>query len=475
MLNALISNVPSNAAGAGQGAANKGSVPSGFALLTQPKPQTTEITAETSVVAVDTPPSTALPEVMALLAEMLGSVKSGDVLLPDALQNAELGDVAEQLLDPEAIAQALAALGLTPADLPADLAGLQALLASVVVEQRPDLAGRGVALQADVGVPTQGPSAPPTDKPAQNVAQQQMAPQAKAALAQTPAAPQPAQLQEQSAPQAPLTATEMTKLVEKAPVPQGVVPQGVVPPAAVEKKRPADATLTTQPAALKAVGVSGEPVIAEPGAGNETSEDRSQAFAGIFTKSAGATGQDKPQTIFFDPATLTAQALDAAERPKGEPVSVFSPEMVTATAKAEAAAVAVPKAVPKPFAEALMAQVKSVDVTPGRTTINLMPQGLGNIEIEVIAEKDVTSKVVVRVENPMVLQALRDDRQMLAQAIGVSDSNIFDFQERGTGAESQNKQPQGDAGFDMTGDALGADVPRQHLDVVQDDRIDILT
>lgn len=122
-----------------------------------------------------------------------------------------------------------------------------------------------------------------------------------------------------------------------------------------------------------------------------------------------------------------------------------------------------------------MAQVKSVDVTPGRTTINLMPQGLGNIEIEVIAEKDVTSKVVVRVENPMVLQALRDDRQMLAQAIGVSDSNIFDFQERGTGAESQNKQPQGDAGFDMTGDALGADVPRQHLDVVQDDRIDILT
>jgi hypothetical protein len=75
MLNALISNVPSNAAGAGQGAANKGSVPSGFALLTQPKPQTTEITAETSVVAVDTPPSTALPEVMALLAEMLGSVK----------------------------------------------------------------------------------------------------------------------------------------------------------------------------------------------------------------------------------------------------------------------------------------------------------------------------------------------------------------------------------------------------------------
>jgi len=470
MLNALISNVPSNAAGAGQGAANKGSVPSGFALLTQPKPQTTEITAETSVLAVDTPPSTALPEVMALLAEMLGSVKSGDVLLSDALQNAELGDVAEQLLDPEAIAQALAALGLTPADLPTDLAGLQALLASVVVEQRPDLAGRGLALQADVGVPTQGPSAPPTYKPAQNVAQQQMAPQAKAALAQTPAAPQPVQLQEQSAPQAPLTATEMTKLVEKAPV-----PQGVVPPAAVEKKRPADATLTTQPTALKAVGVSGEPVIAEPGAGNETAEDRSQAFAGIFTKSAGASGQDKPQTIFFDPATLTAQALDAAERPKGEPVSVFSPEMVTATAKAEAAAVAVPKAVPKPFAEALMAQVKSVDVTPGRTTINLMPQGLGNIEIEVIAEKDVTSKVVVRVENPMVLQALRDDRQMLAQAIGVSDSNIFDFQERGTGAESQNKQPQGDAGFDMTGDALGTDVPRQHLDVVQDDRIDILT
>ncbi len=61
-----------------------------------------------------------------------------------------------------------------------------------------------------------------------------------------------------------------------------------------------------------------------------------------------------------------------------------------------------------------------------------MPRGLGKIEIEILGEKDNLMRVMVRVENTMVLQALRDDRQLLAQALGISDALNFDFEQSET-------------------------------------------
>ena len=78
--------------------------------------------------------------------------------------------------------------------------------------------------------------------------------------------------------------------------------------------------------------------------------------------------------------------------------------------------------------EAILAQIKSVSLEEGRTQIALKPAGLGQLEIVIQNTEDSASKVVVKVENPMVLSNLREDRHVLAQAIGVTDDSQLEFQ-----------------------------------------------
>lgn len=194
------------------------------------------------------------------------------------------------------------------------------------------------------------------------------------------------------------------------------------------------------------------------------------------------TGQQSVVQIKAETATATAlgplgatpEALDSLLAPRAEaaPVQGFDP---ATAAKVAAPQEAAPKAPPKPFAEALISQVKSVEVSEGRTSVSLHPRGLGNIEIEVVTEKDTAAKVVVRVENPAVLQSLRDERDLLAQAIGVSDSSIFEFHDHqpndpsgGQGDQSQSSGQSGET-------SVTAETTPQHTDVVGDGQLDILT
>ena len=134
-----------------------------------------------------------------------------------------------------------------------------------------------------------------------------------------------------------------------------------------------------------------------------------------------------------------------------------------------------PKMAQKHFAEALVAQVKSFDVRKGRTMISLLPRGFGKIDIEILTEKDNTTRVMVRVENSMVLQALRDERQLLAHAVGMSDASNFDFEQtdgNDTGGQSQQQSQssvnQGSAMFE-------AHTKSAHVDIVADGQLDLFT
>lgn len=134
-----------------------------------------------------------------------------------------------------------------------------------------------------------------------------------------------------------------------------------------------------------------------------------------------------------------------------------------------------PKTVQRHFAEALVAQVKSFDVRKGRTMISLLPRGFGKIDIEILTEKDNTTRVMVRVENSMVLQALRDERQLLAHAVGMSDASNFDFEQsdgNDTGGQSQQQSQssvnQGSAMFE-------AHTKSAHVDIVADGQLDLFT
>lgn len=187
-------------------------------------------------------------------------------------------------------------------------------------------------------------------------------------------------------------------------------------------------------------------------------------------------GQDKQVNTTPAPIANSLLAQPSAEPEQITPSSTQATTGVIPQGATEAAATETSVKVPvKPFTEAVMAQIKSVEATQGRTTVNLIPRGLGNIEIEVLSDKDGAARVVVRVENPVVLQALRDDRQVLAQAIGVSDSGIFDFQEHSAGEQpdpQRENSPQGSASFS---DASEMQPEVGHLDVVQDGHLDIMT
>jgi hypothetical protein len=247
----------------------------------------------------------------------------------------------------------------------------------------------------------------------------------------------------------------------------------VLPQAAnVDRKQPADqariAAVTALSDTAKPANMLAEGSSAGPAEQGQRTAQLPVAMVDIFAKPAALGGQEKPAIGMGEP-------FDVLDRAQTAPVSVLAPDNATATTKTVLAQEANPKVAPKPFTEALMAQVKSVEVREGQTTVNLVPRGLGNIEVEIISEKDVASRVVVRVENPAVLQSLRDDRNLLAQAIGVSDSSIFDFQEQSAGDQSDPQHNQNGQNGDPLGDTIATDLQRQHLDVVHEGQLDILT
>jgi len=168
-------------------------------------------------------------------------------------------------------------------------------------------------------------------------------------------------------------------------------------------------------------------------------------------------------------------AVETRELPRPvEPGASLLPDQVSQI-KASGPLEEAIKPQPKPFAQALVAQVKAVDVKEGRTSVSLHPRGLGQIEIDIVTDKDSSLRVVVRVENPMVLQTLRDERQMLATAMGLTDAGSFDFEQGFSGDSNQGKHGQSaqahgdDVGF------AGASSGIRHEDVVADNQLNILT
>ncbi|UWR17462.1 flagellar hook-length control protein FliK [Sulfitobacter sp. M368] len=229
----------------------------------------------------------------------------------------------------------------------------------------------------------------------------------------------------------------------------------------------------------QATNQTSKPAVAKPETVQPQAPTRAETQQSVFEAPTGQQPvvQAKTETALTPvagPIGAVFEPIDPtlAPRSDGAPVQGFDP---ASAAKLAAPQEAAPKAPPKPFAEALISQVKSVEVSEGRTSVSLHPRGLGNIEIEVVTEKDAASKVVVRVENPAVLQSLRDERDLLAQAIGLSDGSVLEFHDHqpndpsgGQGGHSRSSGQSGET-------SLTADTAPQHTDVVGDGQLDILT
>ena len=293
-----------------------------------------------------------------------------------------------------------------------------------------------------------------------------------------------------------------------APAPQtSAVPQPVTAPAtAVAAQQPIAATAEVQSVA-QTQGVAGVQPVPKP----QVSDTVSTPSRAAPQAAAAVEGTSPPEpSIDADtPVAPLRQAAFGAEQPtflnasqNGAAAQGKAPVDVTATFRPAEVVQAQPvesnaliladqasdlkaaapsaetqgKPAPKPFADALISQVKAVEAKEGRTSVSLHPRGLGQIEIEVVTDKDSGTRVVVRVENSAVLQTLRDERQLLAQGLGFTDAGSFEFQQ-GFSDEGARDQQRSTAGFGGGIDDGAGPVTAgvQHKNVVDDGQLDILT
>ena len=287
-----------------------------------------------------------------------------------------------------------------------------------------------------------------------------------------------------------------------APAPQpSAVPQPVAAPTtAVAAQQPIAATAEVQSVA-QTQGVAGVQPVPKPQISDKVSTPPRAAPQAVAA--VEGTAPPEPSIDADTPVAPLRQAAFGAEQPtflnagqNGAATQGKAPVDVTATfrpAEVESNALiladqasdlkaAAPSAetqakpAPKPFADALISQVKAVEAKEGRTSVSLHPRGLGQIEIEVVTDKDSGTRVVVRVENPAVLQTLRDERQLLAQGLGFTDAGSFEFQQgfSDDGARDQQRSTAGfGGGIDDGAGPVTAGV--QHKNVVDDGQLDILT
>lgn len=78
------------------------------------------------------------------------------------------------------------------------------------------------------------------------------------------------------------------------------------------------------------------------------------------------------------------------------------------------------------FARNLAQQIKQATFGEGQTRISLAPRGLGEIEIDMGPDEAGNLRIVLRADNPAVLQALRGDRDGLLQTLTSSGTEIRD-------------------------------------------------
>ena len=93
------------------------------------------------------------------------------------------------------------------------------------------------------------------------------------------------------------------------------------------------------------------------------------------------------------------------------------------------------------FSSLITKQIRSMTLTGDRTRIQLAPQGLGDVEIDVHTDPSGKVRAIVRSDNPLVLDSLKNEKDQLANLleekgaeIGDSDLQFEEFGDRGNDA-----------------------------------------
>jgi flagellar hook-length control protein FliK len=128
------------------------------------------------------------------------------------------------------------------------------------------------------------------------------------------------------------------------------------------------------------------------------------------------------------------------------------------------------------FAAAITAQIQASEVREGRTVVELSPRGLGQVEVDIRTEADGSLKVTIRADNPSVLNALRDARDLLAQSIGAAGGGVLDFQEKPMGQEQGGQGTASVPEFTSRDEGSASAIdPVPHSEVIGGGQLDITT
>ena len=130
------------------------------------------------------------------------------------------------------------------------------------------------------------------------------------------------------------------------------------------------------------------------------------------------------------------------------------------------------------LASNLAGQIRGNPLAEGTTRIELVPKGLGSLEIDLAHDDNGALRITIRAENPAVLGALRENRDMLLSVLrdsGVSVQNgSLGFEEFGRGPRQHQQAEPIEYRPRAKDDAIAEDI--SPLDaVVQSGRVDIIT
>ncbi len=129
------------------------------------------------------------------------------------------------------------------------------------------------------------------------------------------------------------------------------------------------------------------------------------------------------------------------------------------------------------FAAAIVDQIRTANVADGQTRIELSPRGLGNIEIEVTTDGDGATNVVIRADNSVVLNALREMRDPWVQITGMENNATFSFedmssqQDNSGGDNAGNTADDGSASIFETGQSIESAATA----IIEGDQLDLIT
>lgn len=161
----------------------------------------------------------------------------------------------------------------------------------------------------------------------------------------------------------------------------------------------------------------------------DTLSPQAEKILQVMTAAVAQSGAGGQSSLDFEasetPLALAPVSKPDATQPLFEPVAQAQSPKDTSEQQAK-------------FANAIVNQVRGVELHEGTTRIELSPRGLGSMEIELRTKEDGTLSVVVRAENHGVLTTLRQEHDLLAAVIAQNEGSSLEFQEFDRNTDEQN-------------------------------------